>query len=288
MEFRRWYRCFYEIRDPRATLPLVGKLSDASSGISGPAATALGKIGDKAALPALAAAAQLGPPTRRLAAMEALGRLSDESVTEILSVLLGDPDQTIRTAAIRALAEREEPASLPSLIDHLAREQEPSNLAILADALGRIGEPEAAPALLEALSRTESPTVRREILNAVGSLGGGRDAFYPYLALESYARDETVGKILLNLGRRYRSRAAQKKDSAAARISVYARQALTAYTANDYNACLSRLVRLAALLPPAPDSPALRTLTALSALPKTEIGVEEVLLAVFLVRRLTG
>ena len=281
-------RALGEIRDPRATLPLVGKLSDASSGISGPAATALGKIGDKAALPALAAAAQLGPPTRRLAAMEALGRLSDESVTEILSVLLGDPDQTIRTAAIRALAEREEPASLPSLVDHLAREQEPSNLAILADALGRIGEPEAAPALLEALSRTESPTVRREILNAVGSLGGGHDAFYPYLALEPYARDETVGKILLNLGRRYRSRAAQKKDLAAARISVYARQALAAYTTNDYNVCLSRLVRLVALLPPAPDSPASRTLTALSALPETEIGVEEVLLAVFLVRRLTG
>ncbi len=277
-----------EIRDPRATLPLVSKLADASSGISGHAATALGKIGDKAALPALAAAAQLGPPTRRLAAMEALGRLSDGSVTEILSVLLRDPDAAIRTAAIRALAEREDPASLPSLLTQLAREQEPSNLAILADALGRLGEPEATPALLEALGRTQSPTVRREILNAVGSLGGGRDAFYPYLALEPYARDETAGKILLNLARRYRARASQKKEIGAARISVHAKQALAAYTSGDYAACLGRLVRLTALLPAASESPALSILTVLEAQPAGEIGVEEALLGVFLVRRLVG
>ncbi len=281
-------RALGEIQDPRATLPLVSKLSDASSGISGPAATALGKIGDKAALPALAAAAQLGPPTRRLAAMEALGRMSDGSVSDILSVLLRDPDGTIRTAAIRALAEREDPASLPSLLEQLNREQEPANLAILADALGRLGEPEAVPALLGALGRTHFPTVRREILNAVGSLGGGRDAFYPYLALEPYARDETVGKILLNLARRYRARAKQQKEGNAARISVSAKQALTAYTAGDYAACLRRLVKLAALLPAAEGSPARAILTALKAQTEYVIGVEEALLAVFLVRRLTG
>jgi HEAT repeat protein/MFS-type transporter involved in bile tolerance (Atg22 family) len=275
-----------EIRDPRATLPLVGKLTDPASGISGAAATALGKIGDKAALPALAAAAQLGPPTRRLAAMEALGHLHDSSVTEILCVLLADPDQTIRTAAIRALAEREDPESLPSLITQLEREQEPSNLAVLADALGRLGEPEAALPLLEALSRSQSPTVRREILNAVGSLGGGRDAFYPYLALDSYARDETVGKILMNLGRRYRTRASQKKEAGAARISIYAKQALAAYTFGDLARCVNRLVRLAALLPPVPG-PAQAILSAIEAQPRPP-ETEEALLAVFLVRRLTG
>ena len=277
-----------EIRDPRATLSLVGKLTDSASGISGAAATALGRIGDKAALPALAAAAQLGPPTRQLAAMEALGRMSDASVTEILSVLLRDPDQTVRTAAIRALAEREDPASLPSVIAQIEREQEPSNLAVLADALGRLGEPEAAEPLLRALNRTASPTVRREILNAVGSLGGGRDAFYPYLALDSYARDETVGKILINLGRRYRTRAAQKKEVHAARITVYAKQALAAYTSGDYGACLARLVRLAALLPSAAtELPAWSILRALGS-QETPSGAEEALLAVFLVRRLTG
>jgi len=276
-----------EIGDPRATLPLVGKLSDASSGISGPAATALGKIGDSSALPALAAAAQLGPPPRRLAAMKALGYMADGSVTEILCALLGDPDHTIRTAAIRALAEREDPASLASLMTQIECEEEPSNLAVLADALGRLGDPAAAPALLAALSRTQSPTVRREILNAVGSLGGGRDAFYSYLALDSYARDETVGKILLNLSRRYRARASQKKGPEAARIAVYSKHALAAYTSGDNTYCVSRLVRLGSLLPSAnTGSPASAILAALgeqAAPPETE----EVLLAVFLVRRLT-
>jgi len=275
-----------EIRDPRATLPLVGKLTDSASGISGAAATALGKIGDQAALPALAAAAQLGPPTRQIAAMEALGHLRGGSVTEILCVLLADPDQTVRTAAIRALAEREDPESLPSLIAQLEREAEPSNLAVLADALGRLGEPEAALPLLQALRRSQSPTVRREIINAVGSVSGGRDAFYPYLALDSYARDETVGKILLNLGRRYRARASSKKEANAARISIYAKQALAAYTSGDMALCLDRLVRLAALLPPVPGVPAQAILRALKEHAPPEI--EEVLLAVFLVRRLTG
>lgn len=277
-----------EIRDPRATMPLVRKMTDPASGISGAAATALGKIGDKAALPSLAAAAQLGPPPRQLAALEALGRLSDPSVTDILSVLIRDPDSTVRTAALRALAEREDPAGLPGLIAQIETEQEPANLAVLADALGRLGEPDAALPLLRALDRIESPTVKREILNAVGSLGGGRDAFYPYLALDSYARDETVGKILMNVQRRYRARAAQKKEPGAARISILAKRSLTAYTVGDNKACLDRLARMARLLPSDPALPACEILLALDAREGEAPSGDEVLLAVFLLRRLTG
>ncbi len=277
-----------EIRDPRATMPLVRKLTDPASGISGAAATALGKIGDKAALPSLAAAAQLGPPPRQLAAMEALGRLSDPAVTDILSALMRDLDATVRTQALRALAEREDPASLPGLIAQLHTEQEPANFAVLADALGRLGEPEAALPLLSALDRIESPTVKREILNAVGSLGGGRDAFYPYLALDSYARDETVGKILMNIQRRFRARAAQGKEPEAARISILAKRALAAYTVGENALCLHRLARIARLLPSDPMLPACEILLALDARYGDAPSGEEVLLGVFLVRRMTG
>ena len=275
-----------EIRDPRATPSLVRKLTDPASGISGVAATALGKIGDKSALPALAA--ELGPPPRQLAAMEALGRLPDPSVTEILGGLMRDPDTAVRTAALRALAEREDPASLPGLITQLGREQEPANLAVLADALGRLGEPEAALPLLAALGRTQSPTVRREILNAVGSLGGGRDAFYPYLALDSYARDETVGKILLNIQRRNRARASQGKTPGAARISILAKRALTAYVLGDYPLCLHRLARIAHLLPSDPVLPACEILLSLDTQTREAPSAEEILLGVFLVRRIAG
>ena len=96
-----------------------------------------------------------------------------------------------------------------------------------------MGSSEAALPLLGALDRSVSPTVKREILNAIGSLGGGRDAFYPYLALDSYARDETVGKILMNIQRRYRARAAQGKEPGAARISILAKRTLAAFTLGD-------------------------------------------------------
>ena len=277
-----------EIRDPRATIHLVRKLTDPASGISCAAATALGKIGDRAALPALAAAAQLGPPPRQLAALEALGRLSDPSVSGILGVLMRDPDSAVRAAALRALTEREDPASLPGLIAQLGSEQEPANLAVLADALGRLGSSEAALPLLGALDRSVSPTVKREILNAIGSLGGGRDAFYPYLALDSYARDETVGKILMNIQRRYRARAAQGKEPGAARISILAKRALAAYTLGDNKTCLARLARMARLLPSDPVLPACEILLALDARSGGAPSGEEVLLGVFLVRRMTG
>ncbi len=281
-----------EIGDPRATGPLLRKLSDPASGIMGAAATALGKIGDKAALPALAAAAQLGPPLRQIAAMEALGRLRDPSVSEILGHLMRDPDGSVRTAAIRALAEREDPASLPGLITQLRQEREPANLAVLADALGRLALPQAARPLRDALDRSQSPTVRREILNAIGSIGGGRDAFYPYLALDSYARDETAGKILLNIQRRYRARAAQAKEPNAARISALAKRALIAYTTGENALCIKRLNHLARFLPTEHDLGAAREILGdlAARVPGNaeEISVDECLLAVFLVRRMAG
>jgi hypothetical protein len=170
-------------------------------------------------------------------------------VSEILGHLMRDADASVRTAAIRALAEREDPGSLPGLIAQIEREREPANLAVLADALGRLAFPEAALPLFAALNRSQSPTVRREILNAIGSIGGGRDAFYPYLALDSYARDETVGKILVNIQRRHRARAAQTKEPNAARIYALAKSALLAYTLGDSTLCISRLNRLAQLVP---------------------------------------
>ena len=281
-----------EIRDSRATASLVRKLTDPASGIMGPAATALGKIGDKAALPSLAAAAQLGPPPRQLAAMEALGRLNDPSVSEILGHLMHDPDSSVRTAAIRALAEREDPGTLPGLIIQLEREREPANLALLADALGRLAFPEAARPLLSALNRSQSLTVRREILNAIGSIGGGRDAFYPYLALDSYARDETVGKILLNIQRRHRARAAQAKEPNAARIYALAKSALLAYTLGENTLCISRLNRLALLVQPETRTAVTHEILNLLAQENPEgsppSSSDEALLAVFLVRRLAG
>ena len=279
-----------EIGDARATGPLVRKLTDPASGITPVAATALGKIGDKAALPSLAAAAQLGPPSRQMAALEALGRLPDPRVVDVLLGLIEDPDSGVRTAALRALAEREEPRSAAALAARFAKERDPAALAVLADALGRVGEPPIACDLIDAMDRTVSPTVRREILNAVGSLLGGRDAFYPYLALDSYARDETVSKILVNVQRRYRARAAQSAPGAV-RVAARARQAMAAYVRGDLTVCLRRLADLCRLLDrrqaPRPSAvPCLEALLARAERTGEATAPEEVLLAVFLIRQM--
>ena len=280
-----------EIGDRRALTPLLRKLSDPAAGIESPAAHALGKIGDKAALPALAAAAQLGPVPRRLAAIEALGRLSDARVTDVLLGVIGDG--ALRIPVLRALAEREDPQSVSALIAQLTEEREAPVLAILADALGRLDEPEAVPALVEALGRTAAPTVRREILNAIGSIVGGRDSFYPFLALEVHARDETVGKILLNIQRRFRARASRAGEVQAARVSVRAKQALEAFVLSDLRQASVRLGQIGLLMTEGGrvmgDVLVVQTLSALEerSITAGEITPEEVLLAVFLVRMLT-
>lgn len=278
-----------EIGDGRATASLVRKLTDPASGITHAAATALGKIGDKDALPALAAAAQLGPATRQLAALEALGRLRDARVTDVLTALVENPDPSVRLSALRALAEREDLRAAPLLLRRLDAETDPATLAVLADALGRLEDADAVVPLLRALDKTSSPGVRREILNAVGSVLGGRDAFYPYLALEPSARDETVGKALLTLQRRFLARATRERQPGSARLAVRARQALAAYVEGDSAGCIVRLSQLAHALPEPVGAGARRALGLLQMRAQQagrDTSMEEALLAVFLARPL--
>lgn len=284
-------RALGEIGDRRALTPLLSKLSDPVSGIDGAAAEALGKIGDVAALPALAAAAQLGPVPRRLAAVAALANLDGRQATIVLLDLVSDPP--LKMPVLRALGEREDAASATALIAILREERDPPALAIIADALGRLGDPQAGPVLIEALRATSSPRVRNEILNAVGSVLGGRDSFYPYLALDSFARDETVGKILLNIQRRVRARTARGLPSQYSRIAVRAKQALEAYAQGNSSVALNRLAKIVDFVPSPPDESvkdrALRsTLHAMSGdgHQAEPVSAEEVLLAVFLIRGL--
>ncbi|HEX5323714.1 MAG TPA: HEAT repeat domain-containing protein, partial [Capsulimonadaceae bacterium] len=237
------------IGDARAVGPLVTKLTDPASGIATIAAVALGRIGDESALPALAAAAQLeGPQSRRLAAIEALGSLSDSRAADVLLPFIESADPTERMATIRALSGRDDLVRKPEVAQALLalweRESDPASLTSLADVLGRTGDPSLAPKLLATYDRVASPIARREVLNAVGSLLAGRDSFYVYLVLDSFARDETVTKILTSLQRQFTAR----EPIGSARMGVRVRQALESYARADYAACAERLGLAARLL----------------------------------------
>lgn len=237
-----------EIGDERAVAPLVRKLADSAAGITSVAASALGKIGSADAFPALAAAAQLGPSPRRAAAVEAIGRLPDHRVTGFLLTLLTDPDVSVRTATLRSIVEREDPEAEDRLALELATERSPELIAVIADGLGRFGGTGAVDGLLGVLERELPATVRRTVINAIGSIVGGRDALYSYLALDAFARDETVSKILSGMQKRFRLRGARAHKKGNGRAAVRARQALESYVTNDYALCVRRLTALGRLI----------------------------------------
>ena len=284
-------RALGEIGDERAVTPLVTKLADPSSGITNAAATALGKIGSVHALPSLAAAAQLGPLSRQLAALEALGRIDDERVPGILISLASSADAAVRSAAIRALIEREDPATGDAMAVILDRETDPATVTTLADALGRAGGRTALEPLLRAVDRVSTPIARRSAINAVGSIVGGRDSLYPYLALEAFARDEVVSRTLMSVQRRLQSRAKRGGLSGSARMAARSRQALEAYAAGRSAECLSRLRKLMDLSETTEkNEPSRRVLQWLDDRRRgkdADVETEEILLAVFLVRMVT-
>jgi len=283
-----------EIGDRRAVTPLIEKMADPTTGISGAVATALGKIGDKEAFSVLAAAAQLGPPARKIAAIEALGRISDPRSSDLLVDLLEDGDSNIRTAAVNAITLRGDPRGEEALNRLLTEETEPTAIAAIADVLGRHGSTESAGPLVDALDEASSPTVRRTIVNALGSVVGGTDSFYPMLAMESSARDDMVTKMLSGLVKRYSGSGRMAKLEPAPRVAARARQAMDAYADADLTNCLSRLGSLAELIvsmQPAhgPSSIAfevLQNITQRSASREEAPSVEEVLLALFLIKEL--
>jgi HEAT repeat protein len=284
-------RALGEIGDERAVTPLVVKLTDPSSGITNAAATALGKIGSSHALPSLAAAAQLGPLSRQLAALEALGRIDDDRVSGLLISLASSNDASVRSTAIRALIEREDPSAGNAMAVILDRETDLATVTTLADALGRVGSIAALGPLLRALDRISTPIARRSAINAVGSIVGGRDSLYPYLALEPFARDEIVSRTLMSAQRRMQQRAKRGSLPGAARIAARARQAVEAYAAGDLSACLTSMRKLTDLIEVSeraePVQRVLRWLDDRRKGGETVVENEEILLAVFLVRMVT-
>lgn len=237
-----------EIGDRRAVAPLIEKLMDQSTGITEAVATALGKIGDRQAFSVLSAVAQLGPTARQVAAIDALGMISDERASNLFMELLEHPDPSVRTAAIRALSRRGDPIGEEALTLLLAKEKEPTAIAAIADGLGRMGSMTSTGPLVDALDEASTPTVRKMIVNALGSVIGGQESFYPMLTLETSARDEMVTRMLTGLMKRYRGNSALARLPHAPRVAIRARQAMDAYIVGDFRKCLHRLASLAELI----------------------------------------
>ncbi len=102
---------------------------------------------------------------------------------------LGAQDPRLRDYAVRVLADRRNPAAVPSLIGRLGDES-PVIVQRAIGALVTIGDRRAVRPLIE-LTRRKPPQIVSQILYGLGSLGGSEAESFLY-TLESGAPDEEV------------------------------------------------------------------------------------------------
>jgi HEAT repeat protein len=148
-----------DIRDRRAVGPLAAAV-DRRPDLAPVLLEALGRLGDGAALPALARAAEAPTRETRLAAFAALSALGDGRALSTVERGLADPDPAVRArAAILAGSIGAGPAT-PALAALVAAEREPAARAAAAAALAEVGVPARAPfsTLLGGLAAPGAPS----------------------------------------------------------------------------------------------------------------------------------
>jgi len=145
---------------------------DQPTQIRAAAALALGRIGDRIAVGALAEGLKDPAPEVRYAAALSLGKLPADGVaTRLEKVLARDPVWQVRYAAAIALGRTRKAFVGPDLADALAQDGAWQVRQQAARSLLDIGTPRAAEALAAAL-RDPEPSVRAAAGSALAELGG--------------------------------------------------------------------------------------------------------------------
>ena len=153
--------------------------------------------------PTAAEASAVADPEARLAAFDgALAAALQESATSLSwqlearrkgdTELQGDlaaSDARVRDYAVRALADRRNPAAVPLLLARL-EDESPDVVRRAMGALVAIGDPRAVRPLID-LTRKRPPQFVAEVLYALGSLGGAEAEAYLF-TMESGAPEEEV------------------------------------------------------------------------------------------------
>ncbi len=223
-------------REPNPNISqLLVKLKDTDSEIRFEAAEALGKLGDRIAVPALIEALKDKSGGVRFSAAEALGKLGDRTAVPALIETLKDEKEDVCHLAAWALGKIGDSAAVPALMYFverrsysfkpwetaaiaLARLGHNSVVSLLIDdlkygddnlrftaseLLGKIGDRTAVPALTEALE-DEDRDVRFYAVEALGKLGDR--AAVPVLRDTLRTKDAdwlySVAKVLYKLGDR--------------------------------------------------------------------------------------
>ena len=112
---------------------------------------------------------QSDDPSKRLDAVQELGKYDVSLTQKHLLKALNDDDEKVRQAAARALGQGGSLAAVPVMIDWLG-DADPKTRAVAAEALGDIGGADATAALTRSLGDTED-SVRLRAVKALGAIG---------------------------------------------------------------------------------------------------------------------
>ena len=155
-------------------------------------------------------AANEDPRIRQYLAL-VMGKVGDRRVTPVLIEALREPLVETRIYALAALAELQDPQSVPAILEAAGRDEEKDVRKTALFTLGVIGDRRAVPALAQAL---EDPTadVRYNAALALSRFGDERAAPVLREMLDRSRLDRVAGM-----------RPDQKDDALAAAISAYAK-----------------------------------------------------------------
>lgn len=140
----------------------------------------LGRLGDKAALPALLAAAKSGEKPVRLAAIRAMPMIGDAAAASALVQLMEDAEADVAKAAQECLAALSGP-DVDAAIAAMVKDKDPLVRRTGVELLGRRRIQSAIPTILKAAEDPEE-SVRIAGLKTLGALGGEAE-LQPMLAL---------------------------------------------------------------------------------------------------------
>jgi len=180
-----------------AVQSLITALEDENLGVRLSSVRALGRIGDRQAVPALIKALEVGYV--RESAIDALGEIGDPRAVGPLIKLLSERSSSIRESAKKALGKIGQPA-IQVFIDNASSNEDPRAREYAAGILGEIGGSAAVQPLVKALSDEDS-RVRISAARTLGQIGDPNAAKALSDALEDESRDvrksaaEALGKI---------------------------------------------------------------------------------------------
>ena len=158
-----------EIGDKSAIPLLKEALKDKSESVKIYAAMALYRIGDKSAIPLLKESLKDKDMKARMYAAMALGKIGDKSAIPLLKEALKDKDTVVRMYAARALGEIGDKSAIPLLKEAL-KDKNVSVRVWASSALGKIGDKSAIPLLKEALKNKDTG-IRMYAASALGEIG---------------------------------------------------------------------------------------------------------------------